>query len=409
MTTTSQQFDVLIVGGGMVGATLACALGDTGMTVAVIESHEANFPWPPADYDNRVSAITRATQNVFSHIGAWAGMCERRVAPYYAMDVWDATGNGRIHFHADDIHQPDLGHIIENRVILAALHERMKQIDNVELFAPVNATDLEVTRDGVSLALNNQTLLNAKVIVGADGAFSWVREQMNIPVMGWSYQQHAVTANVTTSQPHNGTAYQRFMPTGPLAFLPMPEPHLASIVWSTTPEQAEALMSLGDEALLSELQEAFGDKLGRMEAIGPRCVTPLMLQHAEQYCAERCVLVGNAAHAIHPLAGQGLNLGVSDVAALVEVWLQAVTNGQDIGSRKVLRRYERWRKADNLSVMFAMDGFKRLFGNELPVVSTLRNVGMGVVDRMGPVKGKLMQRAMGLEGDLPKMTRSSQH
>jgi len=400
----AHAYDLIIVGGGMVGASLACALGDTPLRIAVVESHPAKTEWPAESYDIRVSAITRATERVFRMVGAWQGMVARRVTPYSAMSVWDATGTGSIGFDAADLGEPDLGHIIENRVILAALLERMAQFDNIDLLCPAQVSALERDENAATLTLADGRTVTAALIVGADGANSWVREQAGITTTGWPYEQTAVVATIRTERHHHGVAYQRFMPEGPLAFLPMPE-GLSSIVWSTTPERSAELIELDEQTFLAELQLAFGDKLGAMESTGPRGAFPLLLRHANRYCDERLVLVGNAAHAIHPLAGQGLNLGVSDIAALAEVVLETRRNGGDIGELAVLRRYERWRKADNVAVMAAMDGFKRLFSNDIAPLKLLRNLGLSLTDHSGPVKNMMMRRALGLSGDLPRLSR----
>ena len=398
------DYDLLVVGGGMVGASLACALGDTPLRIGVVESHAAQTEWPADSYDIRVSAITRATEKVFQMVGAWEGMVARRVTPYSAMEVWDATGPGAIGFDCADLGEPNLGHIIENRVILAALLERMAQFENVELLCPAKVAELQRDENEVRLSLQDGRSLNARLIVGADGANSWVREQAAITTTGWPYEQTAVVATIKTAEHHKGVAYQRFMPEGPLAFLPMPN-GLSSIVWSTTPERAAGLVEMAEEQFLAELQQAFGDKLGAMLSTGPRGAFPLLLRHANRYSDERLVLVGNAAHAIHPLAGQGLNLGVSDIAALAEVLLQGQDAKQDIGELSLLRRYERWRKADNVAVMAAMDGFKRLFSNDIAALKLVRNIGLGLADRSGPVKNMMMRRALGLSGDLPRLSR----
>jgi len=398
------DYDILIVGGGMVGATIACALGNTPLRIGVVEAYEAETEWPEEEFDIRVSAITRATQRVFAAIGAWDGMVTRRVCAYSHMKVWDATGSGEIDFDAADIGEPDLGLIVENRVILAALLERMAQFDNVELLCPAKVSELDRNADGVTLTLEDGRALHGKLIVGADGANSWVREQAGIDTTGWAYDQTAVVATIKTSKHHQDTCWQRFMPTGPLAFLPLPVGY-SSIVWSTSPERATELVEMEESRFLDELQLAFGDKLGRMESTGPRGAFPLVLRHANRYTDNRLVLTGNAAHAIHPLAGQGLNLGVSDAAALAEVLLEAHGAKQDIGDMAVLRRYERWRKADNVAVMAAMDGFKRIFSNDNNLLKVVRNVGMSLADKAGPAKNLMIRRAMGLSGDLPKLSR----
>jgi 2-octaprenylphenol hydroxylase len=400
----AHDFDLLIIGGGMVGATLACALGGTPLRVGVVESHPAPGSWPADEYDIRVSAITRATEQVFRMVGAWEGMVARRVTPYEAMQVWDGTGSGAIAFDCADLGEPDLGHIIENRLILAALLERMTQFANVELFCPAQVAGLDRNATSATLTLADGRKLTARLIVGADGANSWVREQAGITTTGWPYEQTAVVATIRTEKHHRGVAYQRFMPQGPLAFLPMPA-GLSSIVWSTSPERAAELVAMDEAPFLAELQLAFGDRLGAMVSTGPRGAFPLLLRHANRYCDERLVLVGNAAHAIHPLAGQGLNLGVSDIAALAEVLLAAHRDKREIGERAVLRRYERWRKADNVTVMAAMDGLQRLFSNDVAPLKVLRGMALTLADRSGPAKGLMMRRALGLSGDLPRLAR----
>jgi 2-octaprenylphenol hydroxylase len=320
------------------------------------------------------------------------------------MQVWDGTGSGSIAFDCADLGEPDLGHIIENRVILAALLERMAQFTNVELLCPAQVAGLERNEEGATLTLEDGRVLTARLIVGADGANSWVREQAGITTTGWPYEQTAVVATIRTEKHHRGVAYQRFMPEGPLAFLPMPQ-GLSSIVWSTSPERAAGLVTMDEAQFLAELQLAFGDRLGAMLSTGPRGAFPLLLRHANRYCDERLVLVGNAAHAIHPLAGQGLNLGVSDIAALAEVLLAAHREKRDIGELAVLRRYERWRKADNVTVMAAMDGFKRLFSNDIGPLKLLRNMSLTLADKAGPAKNAMMRRALGLSGDLPRLSR----
>ncbi len=396
--------DLVIVGGGMVGATLACALGESNLRVAVVEGRVPGA-WQGEPIDNRTSAITRATERVFRNIGAWPGMVERRVAPYRAMHVWDATGSGAIHFNATEIGEPDLGHILENRVILSALHARMAAFDNIELIAPARCIECHRDADAAHLHLEGGRTLDAPLVVAADGSNSWVREQAGIVSHGWAYQQTAVVAVVRHSRPHAETAYQRFLPDGPLAFLPLFDAHLSAIVWSTSPGHAVELLALAEAPFLDALQRTFGDKLGRMASCGERGGYPLILRHADHYVEERLALVGNAAHSIHPLAGQGLNLGVLDVALLADLLQEAHAARGDLGELRLLRRYERGRKGDNLSMMYAMDGFKRLFGSEATPVRLLRNLGLNLADSVAPLKQQLMRHALGLSGELPELVR----
>lgn len=397
------EYDIIVMGGGMVGATFACALGDRPIRIAVIEPFEAPRRWEDAGFANRVSAVTRATEMTFRAVGAWDGMAARQVQPYQQMHVWDATGGGVIHFDAAELGEPNLGYIIENRVILAALLDRLHEFENIDLLCPAEVVELDLDAEPHVTLADGRTL-SAPLVVGADGSQSRVRSEAGIETTGWGYDQSAVVATVKTSKHHGDTAWQRFMPTGPLAFLPLPQGY-SSIVWSTRPDEAERLAGLDDSAFLDELQSAFGESLGRMQWSGPRGVFPLMLQHADSYVKPGVALIGNAAHTIHPLAGQGLNLGVSDAAALAEVLVEA--GPSRFGDPLVLRRYERWRKADNVAMMGSMDVFKRLFGNEQPVLRWLRNEGLRLTNSAGPVKNFFVRRAMGLSGDLPRLSRGA--
>jgi len=402
--STESSYDLIIVGGGMVGAGLACALGDSPLKVAVIESREPVLDWPAADYDIRVSAITRASQRFFENVGAWEGMLRRRVHAYSDMHVWDATGSGLIHFDSADIGEPDLGHIIENSVIQAALVERAHQFANVDYLCPLSLGEVRWDAASATVTTAEGETLTARLLVGADGARSWLRQQAGIGVKGWSYDQSAVVCTVRTEKPHDDTCWQRFMPSGPLAFLPMADNH-SSIVWSTTPEQAQSLLALEDDDFCRVLGDALENHLGKVVSVGQRSAFPLRLQHAEQYVKPRLALVGDAAHTIHPLAGQGVNLGLADAATLAELLLEATAGRQDIGTLPLLRRYERWRKADNLSMMAAMDGFKRLFGNDLLPLRWVRNLGLNLTNGVLPLKNLLIRYAMGLSGSLPALAR----
>lgn len=398
------DFDVLIIGGGMVGATLACALGEAGMRVGVVEAHAPGLAWPAEGDVLRVSAITHASQRIFQSLQAWEQMQARCVSPFLEMRVWDAAGSGDIHFDSADIAEPYLGHIIENRVVQAALWERLQTLDAVELLCPATVDGFTRMADSTGVRLEDGRELSCRLLVGADGAASRVRALAGIAMRGWDYDQQGLVATVTTQYPHQQTAWQRFLPEGPLAFLPLADGR-CSIVWSCTPATAERLLALDDAAFCRALGEAFEYRLGEIQAVGPRAAFPLRLRHAERYVAEGLALVGDAAHNIHPLAGQGVNLGLLDAAALAEVLIEARAHGRALGSLSVLRGYERWRKGHNMAMSLVMDGFKRLFGSRVPPLRWLRNLGMSVADRALPVKARLTRQAMGLEGDLPALAR----
>lgn len=391
----SENYDVIIVGGGMVGASLACALGDSTLKVAVIEGEETPPTWPKEGYDIRVSAITRASQRLLEQLGAWPDMCAERVAAYSEMHVWDATGSGSIHFDAADVGEPNLGHIIENRVITKALVQRALSHDNVHWLCPAVPRRLFLRLGCAQLQLDDGRELHAALVVGADGGRSWVRQQAGIRVHTQHYQQSALVTTVKTEQHHQYTAWQRFLPTGPLAFLPLTDGY-SSIVWSTTPEEAERLLESDDQVFKTELAEAFGSRLGAIIELGPRGVFLLKGQHVTHYVNAHLALIGDAAHTIHPLAGQGVNLGFADAAALADVILTAHAAKQPIGAFKTLRRYERNRRGDNQLMLDSMGAFKRLFSNDHAGLSTLRNLGLDLVDRAGPVKQFFAARAMGL-------------
>jgi 2-octaprenylphenol hydroxylase len=400
-------YDVLIVGGGMVGAALACALGDSSLKVALLD--RAPPAAPEKEYDQRVSAITLASQSLFENIGAWDGMVRQRVSPVREMQVWSEGGSGSIHFNAAEIGEPCLAWIIENRVIQSSLIERLHQFTNVHYLCPVEIADITLADNGAAITLKDGRLLQTRLLVGADGADSEVRRAAGIETQSLKLNQKGIVATVTTEKPHGTTARQRFLTTGPLAFLPLDDPHTCSIVWSADTARADQLLALDDTGFISELQKAFGESLGKIQTIGPRAGFPLALSHAKSYTAPHMALAGDAAHTVHPLAGQGVNLGFLDAATLAEVLLEAVANQKNIGSHAVLRRYERWRKGENLAVVSITGGFRYLFGNDLPVVSQLRNWGLSLTDAAIPVKNFIMRRASGLEGDLPKLARRALH
>lgn len=403
---STKHYDVIIVGGGMVGSALACALDDSinnnGLSVALIETHAPNYDWPPHSFDLRVSAITRASQNFLNDLGVWQAITNERATPYQDMHVWDAGGNGSIHFDCADIGEANLGHIIENRVINKALLEHANGIDNLHIYCPATPTQLLLDEHFAKLQLDNGSTLSAGLVVGADGGQSWVRQQADISVTTRDYQQTAVVANVTTERPHQHTAWQRFLPTGPLAFLPLSDGtgtnssnNISSIVWSTTAAEATRLCALDEAHFNAELAAAFDEKLGKILATGPRASFPIKGQHASHYVKPHLALIGDAAHTIHPLAGQGVNLGFADAKCLAETILAAHAARKNIGSLKTLRRYERSRRGDNLLMLEAMGVFKQLFSNNSPGLRELRNVGLNLTDRASPIKHFFMAKALG--------------
>ena len=389
----------------MVGAALACALAQRDFSVALLEAREPAFVWDPAGHDLRVSAITRASQRLLQNLGAWQAMLDERATPYQQMHVWDRAGFGEIHFDAADLAEPDLGHIVENRVIVRALWELLEG-SRTEVLVPVRLAALDLSDGGAVLALDDGRTLNAGLVVGADGARSQVRELAGIESRGQPYDQHAVVAPVRAELGNRSTAWQRFMRDGPLALLPL-EQDLFSIVWSTAPNEAERLCALPEDEFNTLLTGASESRLGRLTLQGARAAFPLRLQHAEQYVLPGLALVGDAAHVIHPLAGQGVNLGFLDAGALVDALIAGRERGRMPGALATLRRYERTRKGHNTATQLAMDAFKHLFSNDSSVLSLARNLGLGAAGRLTPLRRLFERVALGQGLELPTLSRPS--
>ena len=405
----NRDFDVLVVGGAMAGAGTAALLAATPATarlrIALVEPRPVTAPAPETPLDIRVSALSRASQQLLERTGAWPSVAARAAA-YQRMVVWeermDPAGPDALVFDAAELGEPDLGHIGENRSIQAALTGRAEALGVVLLRA--DFATLEATRDAVRVGLGDGREFRAGLVVGADGAESAVRRQAGIDTRGWDYGQRAVVAHLVTGRPHGHTAWQRFLDTGPLALLPLADGRV-SLVWSTLPELAEELVHCAEVDFTERVTAASGGVLGRLVASTPRAAFPLRLLHARRYISERVALVGDAAHTVHPLAGQGINLAFLDAAALVDVLGAAVDAGDDPGELRVLRRYERWRKAEALPAMALLDGIKRLFFGGNPLQSRLRQGALGLAQSSGPVKRLLMRRALGVAGEVPASVR----
>jgi 2-octaprenylphenol hydroxylase len=387
-------YDVLIVGGGMVGLTLANALCDSGLSIGIIEQRTP--PEVTDEIDNRVSAINRASMQIFKSTGVWGTMTAKRACAFQEMHVWDATGAGSIHFDGAELGLDALGYIIENTIIQQALLQGVENADNVDWLCPSQIDSIELSEDSHRVHLEGGKKLECKLLVGADGARSIVREAAGIEFKRSSYGQRGVVCTVATEQPHAETAWQCFLPSGPLAFLPLVDGR-SSIVWSLDENRVEEILALGDESFCRELEQAFGYQLGAVTSASARAAFPLGHGHVNQYVQHGLALVGDAAHNIHPLAGQGANLGFLDAASLAEVVLQAKQASRQWWASHTLRKYERARKGDNRLMETSMTGFKVLFGNDNPLLSMLRNAGLGLTDQVPAVKYRLMKHAMGLD------------
>lgn len=398
-----EDFDVVVVGGGMVGAAVACSLGGSVLKVAVIESAEPQAFAPDQPHDLRVSALSIASKNILETIGAWDGVVKRRLCPFRRMRVWETAGDTE--FCSDDINYPELGYIVENRVTQLALLDRLQDFDNIELICPSSINKISYSLEQPpELELGDGRMLSAKLLVAADGGQSRVRQTVGLGVTSWDYNQHALVIYVETDYGQQDITWQRFVPSGPQAFLPLTG-HYASIVWYHSPDQVNRLKALSSADLLDELTATFPDCLGKIKTILGTASFPLKRQHAQSYVKPGVALVGDAAHMINPLAGQGVNIGLLDAAALAEVLLEAGKQGLDLGDLRVLRRYEKMRRNENLKMMTVMDVFYRVFSNQVLPVKFLRNLGLGLAERISPAKNKVMRYAMGLEGNLPKLAR----
>lgn len=411
--STPREFDVVIAGLGMVGATLALSLSRAGLRVAAVDPLPFSTMLEPT-FDGRASAIAFASFRQFQALG----LGDRLAAdaqPIRQILVTDgrSPGAGRgaqhgafLRFDAAEIAtgaDEPLGWMLENRVTRAALSEAIEASD-IEVFASRRVAAIKRAPGRATVTLDDKQALTAPLLVGAEGRGSLVRTHAGIDVTGWTYPQSGVVATVRHERAHEGVAYEHFLPSGPFAILPLTE-NRASLVWTERKPQADALRTASDGAFHAHLRRRFGDFLGEIEVVGPRFVYPLSLQLAERFTADRIALVGDAAHVIHPIAGQGLNLGLKDVAALAEVVVDAMRLGEDVGSEIVLERYARWRRVDTVGLALATDAFNRLFSVENPLVRTVREAGLAAVNRIGPARRFFMREAGGATGDLPRLLR----
>lgn len=402
--------DVLIVGAGMVGSALALALRHSGLEIILLDGGPLSVkPFDQAaPFEPRVSALSAASQRILERLGAWDGIASRRVSAYSDMQVWDGSGTGQIHFSAASVHAQVLGHIVENRVVQDGLLERLHDSD-IGLLPNARLEQLRRSGDQWLLTLADGRKLRTPLVVAADGAHSAVRKLAGCQTREWDYLHHAIVTSVRCSSAHQATAWQRFTDDGPLAFLPLSrdgKQDWCSIVWSTTPEQAERIMALGAQAFLEALERAFEGRLGRVLEADPRLCVPLRQRHAKRYVDEGLALIGDAAHTIHPLAGQGVNLGLLDAAVLAEVLGNASARGERLADVKVLSRYERRRMPHNLALMAAMEGFERLFQDDRLPLRWLRNTGLKLVEQLPDAKAVFVRQALGLSGDLPELAKA---
>jgi len=408
-------FDVIIVGAGLVGSAMACTLAadkaGENLRIAVVEAGAEVGIFSGENFDPRVVALTHASQTLLDSVGAWSLIQDQRACPYTDMDVWDAEGTGSIHFDCHEVQQHSLGHIVENSVVTRALLARLAAYPQITLMRPARVSVLyrDDTNKTQSVILEDGRKLSASILLAADGANSKVRELANMPTREWNYGHDAIVTTVRTERPHKYTAWQRFLSSGPLAFLPLQiqsggddsaglelNDRYSSIVWSLESDRVPALMALSDDEFMQALSTAFEFRLGEMESVAQRFSFPLRQRHAIDYVQDGIALLGDAAHTIHPLAGQGVNLGFLDVCAMRDEILRAQNRQLPLSDLSILKRYQRRRKSHNLSMMAMMEGFKRLFAADNLPTRWLRNEGLRRLDTVPALKNVVVKQAMGL-------------
>ena len=413
----SPSFDLAIVGAGLNGSLLALAAGEAGLSTALIDRVPLATLTQPG-FDGRTTAVAFTSQRLFAALGVWDEIAPE-AEPIRDIRISDAGHDGRaspffLHFDhreaADDSETAaPMGWIVENRFLRAALLRRLAACPKVELVSPDEVVESERGPDRAGLVLKSGRHLAARLIASAEGRFGSMREEAGIGARSWSYEQIAIVLVAHHDQPHRGVAQEKFLPGGPFAILPMTDgpagEHRSSIVWTERSDLARRLLELDEPRFQAEFARRFGDHLGPVVAAGPRWSYPLRLVHAERYIDTRLVLVGDAAHGIHPIAGQGYNLGVRDIAALVEVMVDAKRLGLDVGGADTLERYAQWRRADNLTMVAATDLLNRLFSNDIAPLRLVRDAGLGAVNRVPALRKFFVRHAMGLVGDLPKLIR----
>ncbi|MBB6056312.1 FAD-dependent monooxygenase [Tolumonas osonensis] len=395
-----KMLDLVIVGGGMVGLALASALRNSGLRIAVVDKKLPSDI--TADAATRVSALNLASERFLSRIGAWPLLSRKQY--FSAMSVWERDSFAHFDVDASQFEQQHLGHIVENNVVQQALLATL-QDSAVELLIPAQIQSVSENEQGIALVLDNQQMLFTRLLVAADGANSQLRQQFRIPLTSWDYQQTALVATIRTAEPHQQVARQVFTPEGPLAFLPLWQDNLCSIVWSLPSLLAEDLASCQEAEFNHRLAATFDMKLGLCELVSARELCPLTARYARQQVQSRLILLGDAAHTIHPLAGQGVNLGFMDAAALSDTLQQMLAQGIPVDDARMLRRYERWRKAEAVQWLATMEGFKRLFSGDDPIKKLIRGTGMRLAEYSMPLMKPLLSKALGTSGELPESTR----
>lgn len=394
------ETDILIAGGGMVGLTLALALGQNGFCVTVVDPAPAETTLSP-EFDGRASALAYTSCKLLEAIGVWP-LLVPDAEEIREIRVSDGDAPLYLHFDFAEVGDEPLGHMVENRHLRHALYRKVSETPGIALYAPDRIETADRSDGGVAAKLQSGKTVHARLLIGAEGRRSPAREDAGIRTYEWTYGQSGIVATVEHEHPHQGIAHERFLPAGPFAILPLTG-NRSSIVWTERTRLVPTIMALSDEAFDAELQKRFGGFLGAVHSTGPRWHYPLSLQVSDRFIDRRLALVGDSAHGIHPISGQGMNLGIKDVAALAQVLVEAARAGEDIGEAGVLERYQRWRRVDTLTLSAVTDGLNRLFSNDIAPVRWARDIGMAAVHRMPPLKRFFMNHARGTVGQLPRL------
>ena len=397
--------DVTIIGGGLAGMTAAIGLAVHGFTVAIID-RASKDAITDAGYDGRSSALAYASCQLFEALGIWDYMAPY-AQPMLEIRVSDGPSLLHLHFDSEALGDGPLGHMVENRHTQIALFKRLAELENIHLLAPESVAKIERSKSSATVTLESGTVIQSALLLGIDGRGSMVRREAGIPTTTIDYKQHGIVCSIEHEFSHCGIAHERFLPSGPFAILPLAG-NRSSLVWTEKSHLVDTIMGLSERAFNAEIMRRTGDFLGEVKAIGGRWAYPLSLSYAENYVAERMALLGDAAHGIHPISGQGLNLGLKDVAAMIEVLVDARRVGLDIGSRGVLDQYAQWRTTDNASIYAITDLFNRLFSNDIAPIKLARDLGMAAVNEIPPLKKLFMSHARGTVGELPKLLKGEQ-
>ncbi|MBD2005838.1 MULTISPECIES: FAD-dependent hydroxylase [Cyanophyceae] len=398
--TDNFDYDLAIVGGGIVGATLACALKDSGLRVVLIERSRQSA----AVAIGRAYVISLMSGRIFQGIGIWDKILPQ-ITEFGQISLSDAEDPRVVQFYPPDLGTERLGYAAEHRVLLTALQECLENSPNVSWLCPAEVVNAEYKPEAVEIELSadgDRKVIRTKLLVAADGARSRIRETAGIRTQGWHYWQSCVVATIKTERPHNNIAYERFWPSGPMGVLPLPG-NRCQVVWTAPHAEAKALKELDEKEFLAELEHRTGGELGHLELDGDRYLFPVQLMHSDRYTLPRLALIGDAAHCCHPVAGQGMNLGIRDAAAIAQILQTAHNSGEDIGDIRVLKRYERWRKTENLTILGFTDFLDRMFSNNFLPVVAIRRLGLWMLRRIHPVKKYALQLMTGLRGRHPEL------